>query len=201
MLTLDQLTQMIGPRATAEKWIHPISTTLERYSITTLNDVAGFLANACHESQNFTRLEENLNYSSAYRINSLWPRRFSLDEAEKFTHNPKKLANRAYADRLGNGDEASGDGYRYRGRGLFQITGKDHYEVYGELLGLDLLKNPDLLLKPMNAALSAGAYWNALDLNGFHFFDETTRAITGKAMTGAIPRASLYVHFQKILGA
>jgi putative chitinase len=90
-----------------------------------------------------------------------------LDVAQPYHRNPEKIANKVYADRMGNGDEASGDGFKYRGRGLIQLTGKDNYRACGDALGVDLVENPDLVSSPQYAALSAGWFWDKNKLNQF----------------------------------
>ncbi|WP_292999603.1 hypothetical protein [Nevskia sp.] len=123
---------------------------------------AMFLAQIAHESQGFTRLEENLNYS-AEKLLELWPSRFSPAEAKAYARQPERIANRAYANRLGNADEASGNGWRYRGRGLIQITGLRNYSECSKALSPRrnfLVQNPEALLRPIYAAESAGWYWN-----------------------------------------
>jgi putative chitinase len=90
-----------------------------------------------------------------------------LDVAQPYHRNPEKIANKVYADRMGNGDEASGDGFKYRGRGLIQLTGKDNYKACGDALNVDLVENPDLVSSPQYAALSAGWFWDKNKLNQF----------------------------------
>ena len=143
----------------AEEWIDAINETFERFDISTPERQACFLGQCAHESGGFATLKENLNYS-AEGLTKVWPKRFpSLEAAQPYHRNPEKIANKVYADRMGNGDEASGEGFKYRGRGLIQLTGKDNYTRCGAALGLDLVNNPDLLLEPLAAARSAGSCW------------------------------------------
>lgn len=118
-----------------------------------------FLAQVCHESAHLERLEEALSYS-AQRLCAVWPKRFpTLAAAVPFARNPQKLASHVYADRLGNGSPATGDGWRFRGRGLIQVTGRANYRVVGQALGMDLEADPDLLLRPAIALRASIAWW------------------------------------------
>ena len=147
------------------KWLGPLEETFAKYDISTSQRQSSFIGQCAHESGNFRILEENLNYSAA-RLMAVWPSRFpSLDVAEQYANNPEKLANYVYAGRLGNGNEESGDGWRYYGRGVIQLTGKDNYANCGSGLGVDLVGDPDRLLDPQYAALSAGWFWNKKGLN------------------------------------
>ena len=151
----------------AEEWIDAINETFDRFDISTPERQACFLGQCAHESGGFTALKENLNYS-AEGLTKVWPKRFpSLDVAQSYHRNPEKIANKVYADRMGNGNEASGDGFKYRGRGLIQLTGKDNYRACGEALGVDLVEEPDLVSTPQYAALSAGWFWDKNKLNQF----------------------------------
>lgn len=123
-----------------------------------LAEVDDFLGQILHESAMLTRIEENLNYTSAARICAVWPSRFkTTDDAEQFVRNPVGLANRVYGFRMGN--EEPGDGWRYRGRGLLQVTGRDNYRALGRVLGMPLEKDPDLLLRPELALRASVAWW------------------------------------------
>ena len=152
-----------------------------------------FLAQLAHESALFERTVENLNYTTVAQIRKTWPRRFpSNASAAPYVRNPQRLANEVYANRLGNGDAASGDGWKYRGRGLIQVTGKDNYRDAGESLGLPLLEEPELLEEPVHAADAAGWFWKQRDLNRFwDMVTYCTRAING-GITGLPERIRLY---------
>lgn len=128
-----------------------------------MNRLAYFLAQLGHESNGLTVREENLNYS-ATRLTQVWPSRFpTLEVAKKYENNPEKLGNFVYGGRMGNVDE--GDGYKYRGRGYIQLTGRDTYRKIGQMTGLDLEKNPDLASQPGNAAKIACAFWTSKNIN------------------------------------
>lgn len=150
---------------TAEGWMPWLQGTCKAYEINNPHRIAGFLSQIAHESAGMTRLTENLNYS-AEGLMRTWPKRFpTIEFARQYARNPQRIANLVYANRMGNGDEASGDGWRYRGRGLKQLTGKANYAAFTEAVGQDFVTEPDELLQPVNAALSAGWFWNTNGLN------------------------------------
>jgi putative chitinase len=147
------------------KWVDPLNQTFERFNIRTPRQQAAFIGQCGHECGNFRVLEENLNYR-AETLMKLWPRRFpTLEFAKQFERNPKKIANTVYANRMGNRDEASGDGYRFRGRGCIQLTGSANYYHAGKALGVDFIMQPDLVATPQYAALTAGYFWDTQKLN------------------------------------
>lgn len=152
-----------------------------------------FLAQLAHESRMFERMVESLNYTKAAQIRRTWPKRFANNSAAvAFVSKPERLANFVYANRLGNGDAASGDGWKYRGRGLIQVTGKDNYRDAGEALGLPLLEEPELLEEPVHAADAAGWFWKSHGLNRFASnINDCTRAING-GLNGLPDRMRLY---------
>jgi putative chitinase len=161
MVNAEQLKQL----HIDSKWVDPLNETFERFSILTPRQQAAFLGQCGHECGNFRVLEENLNYR-AETLMKIWPRRFpTLEIANQYAKNPKKIANKVYADRMGNRDEASGDGYRFRGRGCIQLTGSANYFHAGKALGVDFIMEPDLVATPQYAALTAGFFWNTQKLN------------------------------------
>jgi len=207
-LSTAQLAAAIGcPVTRAHQWADPLSAAMTRYAITSPKRMAAFLAQIGHESASLSRVEESLNYSAA-RIRQLaaaavpgsrWHRLGS--RAFELAHNPVALANAAYGGRMGNGPEASGEGWRYRGRGLLQVTGKYQYTRQSALLGLPLLEQPDLLRQPSYAALSAAAFWyerrcNALADN--EDFAALTRRING-GLNGLTDRQRRYQRALKAL--
>ena len=148
-----------------EQWVDALNATFERFDIMNPLRKAAFIAQCGHECGNFKMLEENLNYR-AETLMKLWPKRFpTLEFANQYAKNPKKIANMVYANRMGNRDEASGDGYRFRGRGCIQLTGHANYFHAGQALGVDFVMQPELVATPMYAALSAGFFWNTHKLN------------------------------------
>lgn len=139
---------------------------MERFDILSPERQAAFLAELAFESQETTVLVENLSYATPERLMRVWPKRFMTPElASPYVRNPEGLANFIYARRGGNGDMASGDGYRYRGRGLLLLRGKDNYRMAGEALDLPLLDNPDMVALPRYAVMVAAFQWNKLGLN------------------------------------
>ena len=146
-------------------WVDALNETFSRFNITTNNQKAMFIGQCGHECGNFRLLEENLNYR-AETLMKLWPKRFpSLEFAKQYEKNPRKIANSVYANRMGNRDEASGDGYRFRGRGALQCTGHSTYFHAGKALGVDFVMQPDLVATPKYAALTAGWFWDTHKLN------------------------------------
>jgi putative chitinase len=148
-----------------EEWAAPLKEVFERFGIVTLNQRAAFIGQLSHECGHFKILEENLNYRAA-TLMKLWPKRFPTQEiANAYEKNPKKIANMVYASRMGNRDESSGDGYRFRGRGCIQLTGHANYFHAGKALGVDFVMNPDLVATPKYAALTAGWFWSTHGCN------------------------------------
>jgi putative chitinase len=158
------------------KWFEPLQETFEKYQINTPKRQACFIGQCMHESGGFKFLKENLNYSAKALMNT-WPSRFpDMDIAEKFERNPSAIANKVYSGRMGNTED--GDGAKFIGRGLIQLTGKDNYKAFGEAIGEDLIANPQLVEEPRYAALSAGWFWNKRGLNALaDIMDITTLTV------------------------
>ena len=161
MVNADQLRKLhIDP-----VWVDALNETFLRFNILTANEQASFIGQCGHECGNFKSLEENLNYTAA-TLMRLWPKRFPTTEiANAYAGNPKKIANMVYANRMGNRDEASGDGYRFRGRGCIQLTGYANSFHAGQALGVDFVMNPYLVSTPKYAALTAGWFWDTHKIN------------------------------------
>ena len=154
---------------------------------------AMFLAQCSVESAGFSHFEENLNYSAAGLL-SVFPHHFDSRLAALYARQPERIANRAYAGRLGNGDESSGDGWKYRGRGAIQVTGFANYSPCGTFLGIDLRSNPDLAAGDARF-LTAAWYWSVHNLNRFadaHDCPGATRTINGPAMLGLSQRQTAF---------
>ena len=156
--------QLVNLKIGAE-WEDPLNETFARFGISGPVLQAAFIGQCGHECANFKILEENLNYRAA-TLMRLWPKRFpTLEVANEFAGNPKKIANKVYASRMGNRDESSGDGYRFRGRGCIQLTGSTNYYNAGKALGVDFWADPDLVATPKYAALTAGWFWSTHKCN------------------------------------
>jgi len=160
-VTAEQLAKLkIGAQ-----WVDALNETFTRFGIDSVYQQAAFIGQCGHECGNFRILEENLNYRAA-TLMKLWPKRFpSLEVANQYAGNPKKIANNVYASRMGNRDESSGDGYRFRGRGCIQLTGHANYFHAGQALGVDFVMEPDLVATPKFAALTAGWFWSTHGCN------------------------------------
>lgn len=157
--------QQLAALGIDSKWLKPLEDTFAKYDINTPKRQAAFIGQCSHESGNFKTLEENLRYS-ATSLMKVWPSRFpNLEVANQYAGNAEKIANKVYGGRMGNGPEETGEGWKYHGRGLIQLTGKENYANCGSGIGVDLLGSPDRLLDPQYAALSAGWFWRKRDLN------------------------------------
>jgi len=187
-------------------WAPHLALACKTYEIDTAPRLAAFLAQIGHESASFSRLVEGLNYSAA-GLRATWPHRFPAATAEQYARQPEKIANRVYGGRMGNGPEATGDGYKYRGRGLIQNTGRANYEDITDTLREnfadcpDFVESPNLLTLPRWAALSAAAYWDDHYLNALAdvgSFDGITQRING-GQTGAADRLARYQRAKRAL--
>lgn len=182
----------------------PIDRACRRFGIGSTLAVGAFVAQAMHESAGLTALEESLWYRDPARIAQVFRTAFrDAAAAAPFARAPERLANRVYACRLGNGDEASGDGWRFRGRGLFQLTGRDNYARAGAACGRPYVEAPELVAQPEDAALTAAWYWHSRGLTALAEagdIDAVTRAINGPAMLGRHERAALYARALRAFG-
>lgn len=170
ILTEEQLRRVFaGGGGRVLEFLTPLNTALERWEIRTPAQVAAFIAHAAHESAEFFHMRENLNYS-AESLLRLWPNRFTPLTAAQHARQPEAIANIVYANRMGNGDSASGDGWRFRGGGIFQLTGREAFRRYSIASCKDadtLLVNPELIESPEYACDSAGWFWADRELNAF----------------------------------
>lgn len=201
MITLQQLKRAIpaAPEGAAEAYLEPLNRAMEIYDIDTKLRMAHFLCQIAWESDSLRYTVENLRYS-APALRRTWPTRFTDAEAKEYAYKPQMIANRVYANRMGNGSEASGDGWKYRGRGLIQLTGRENYWKYGIILGDSWPESdPDRLTQPLWAADSAGYFWKAHHLNERADRDEhtnITKIINGSTSTA--PRRLAFLRNAKI---
>ena len=152
--------QAVAPHANATAWAEALSAEMEAAEITTVDRVAMFIGQCAVESSAFQQWEEQLDYMTPQRLCAVWPRIFPTEsDASPFVGRPMALANRVYAGRLGNGDEASGDGWRFRGRGLIQITGRANYTALAKYLNRPLDEVVDWCASVGGAAVSAVWFW------------------------------------------
>ena len=205
MITVRALIDAGVAPTQARLFAQPLDAACGAFGITGRRPLAAFLAQALHESARLTALEESLWYRDPVRIASIFRSAFrSPSEAAPFARSPERLANRVYAGRLGNGDEASGDGWRYRGRGLFQLTGRDNYRRAALAIGRPYVEQPGLVAQPHDAALTAAWYWASRSLSELALtadIDTITRAVNGPAMLGRRERADLYAQALHALDA
>jgi putative chitinase len=168
MITYEQLLAINNNKnpEMCKYYIDALNKILPEYKINTKLRLCHFLAQILHESGNLKYKSENLNYS-AKALRSVFPKYFKTDEiANQYARKPEKIANRVYANRMGNGDEASGDGWLRRGRGLIQLTGTNNYKDCSKALNIDLMSNPDLILSnPEVCVKTACWFWNKNNLN------------------------------------
>jgi len=167
-LTLEQLKQLLPKNPYVEHWHEALAQLLPDSDINTPQRIAAFVAQCAHESGGFTELKENLNYK-AVTLRKIFPKYFPDDAiANHYASLPNKqeaIANKVYASRMGNGDESSGDGYRYCGRGLIQLTGKNNYQSFADSLEMDVEDVPEYLATFEGAAQSACWFWESNNLN------------------------------------
>lgn len=170
MVTLELLQAMCPKtkKTILEGYVEPLNTVAEYYEMfVNPKRVAGFLAQIAHESGGFNAVIENLNYSKD-GLRKIFPKYFPTDElAAEYARKPEKIANRVYANRMKNGDENSGDGFKFRGRGLIQLTGRDNYTRFAQALDMDIESTIAYLETPNGAVASAGWFWDNNKLNQY----------------------------------
>lgn len=167
-VTIEQLERLFESthKATLEKYIDALNEALEKYEITTPKRIAMFMSQIGHESGGLTIVEENLNYRPE-RLKVIFPKYFSNVDPTEYAHNPQKIANRVYANRMGNGNEQSGDGYKFKGRGFIQLTGHDNYASLAHALDMTIDEVVEYMLTPEGACMSACWFWSTHNLNAF----------------------------------
>jgi putative chitinase len=199
--TENKLSQIITNNQYVNHWFEALSMLLPDYDINTVPRVAAFLAQTAHESGGYKALKENLNYR-AETLCKVWPRYFpNMDIANQYAQQPEKIANRAYGGRMGNGPESSGDGFRYCGRGLIQLTGKDNYTRFAESIETPVEEIPEFLGTFEGAIQSGCWFWESNNLNQFADSGDIltmTKRINGGTL-GLEDRQNHYKHAIQVL--
>jgi putative chitinase len=203
-LTLEQLKQIVPGNPYIEHWHEALCEVLPDYDINTPQRIAAFLAQCAHESGGFKAIKENLNYRPATLV-TLFKKYFDLETATRYCAMPDKqaaIANRIYANRMGNGPEESGDGYKYCGRGLIQLTGKDNYSRYAQSLEISVEEASEHLTTFEGCVQSAAWFWEANNLNQYADKGDIlmlTKRINGGTI-GLEDRIKHYNHACHVLG-
>jgi len=206
MITRAQLLAIMPNAApVVAQYLRPLGEAMQRYAIDRPARQAAFLAQLAHESGQLRRVQENLNYAWD-GLRKVFPRHFRSDaEAQAYDRQPERIANRVYANRMLNGDEASGDGWRFRGRGPIQVTGRENYRKAGQALGMGLESDPDRMLDPATGCLAAAWFWHSRGLNTLadadseNGFREITRRING-GFLGLEERVHYWERARQVLG-
>jgi putative chitinase len=200
-LSYSELQQLIPKNPYIKQWHSALAQLLPDYEINTPQRIAAFIAQCAHESAGFTALRENLNYR-APTLRKVFPKYFPDDQtAQHYANLPNKqaaIANRVYANRMGNGPEASGDGYRYCGRGLIQLTGKDNYSWFAASLGISVEEAAQYLETFEGAAQSACWFWETNKLNQWADSGDIT-TLTKRINGGTIGLADRIKHYEHAL--
>ena len=206
MLTLSQLKQLLPKNPYVEHWHHALFQLLPDYDINTPNRIAAFVAQCAHESGGFMVLKENLNYKAA-TLRKIFPKYFPNDQiAQEYASKPNKqvaIASKVYANRMGNGDEASQEGYKFCGRGLIQLTGRSNYQAFADSLEMNIDDVPEYLATFEGASQSACWYWESQKLNQWADAGDIltlTKRINGGTI-GLEDRKKHYDHALHVLGA
>ena len=201
ILSKEQLAELIPGNTYLDQWYDSLIKVLPDYEIDTTLRVAAFIAQTCHESSNYTKLHENLNYR-AESLMRTWPARFPTSAiADKYAHNQEAIANYVYADRMGNGSERSGDGWKFRGRGLIQLTGRENYQVFATSIGKSVEEIPEYLETFEGAITGACWFWKRRSLNECADRSDMitlTKKING-GTTGLDERIKNYNHALQVL--
>jgi putative chitinase len=201
ILSEKQLAEIIPKNPYVDHWHHALEQCLPDYDINTPRRVAAFVAQCAHESGGFRFLTENLNYRAESLVKT-WPRYFNASNANSYARNPQRIANRAYADRMGNGNEASGDGWRFCGRGLIQLTGRSNYQAFADSIETDINDIPDYLATFEGAVQSACWFFETNNLNKWADLGDIltlTKKINGGTL-GLDDRMKHYTHALHVLG-
>ena len=202
LITPEQFKKCFSTSKDPEEWVKELNELLPKHDITSLLRVSAFLAQCGHESGGFTVLKENLNYSTTQLL-AVWPSRFTQKIVGQYARKPEKIANKVYADRMGNGTEESGDGWKYRGRGLIQLTGKINYFSFAKAIGMPYDEITPYMETKAGAVESACWYWSnnrinsIVDTGGMR---KLTKIING-GVHGLADRENRYTQIKTILEA
>lgn len=200
--TVEKLDECVHGNPYINQWYSAFCKILPDYEIHTIPRVAAFVAQTAHESGGFKFITENLNYKAA-SLRKVWPKYFPDDAtAARYANKPEMIANRAYGGRMGNGPEESGDGWRYRGKGLIQLTGKDNYTRYAESLEISVEEAAEHLLTFEGCVQSACWFWEANNLNQWADKGDMltlTKRINGGTL-GLEDRIKHYKHAMEVFG-
>jgi len=199
LVSKEQLAQFFEntPANVIDQYVEPLNNALQQFQINNPERIAMFMAQVGHESGGLTHIEENLNYR-ADRLPVVFPRYFRDVNPNAYARNPEKIANRVYANRMGNGPESSGDGYRYRGRGLIQLTGHDNYARFANDMGISIEEAVEYLSTPEGAAVSAAWFWSKNGLNEIADRGDVVAA-TKRINGGTIGLAVRQAHYSEAL--
>lgn len=203
MITSEIIASVLPKSRAADRasWAAILTETCSVWGIDTPASVSMFLAQVGHESGQLRVMVENLNYSAEGLLNT-WPGRFTPEAAAQYARQPARIANYVYANRGGNGDAASGDGWRYRGRGLIQLTGRANYARYAKEAARDVVSDPAMVERPDIAADAAGWFWAKANLNRFAdagHIEECTRRVNG-GLKGLDDRRAIWERARRVLG-
>jgi putative chitinase len=196
--TEQKLAAILTRNKKVPEWYEAMAVQLPQFEVTTAHRVAAFVAQCAHESADFTTLQENLNYS-ADGLKKIFPKYFPGNISESYARNPEKIAAKVYGGRMGNGDEASKDGWKFRGRGYIQLTGKSNYTAFDKLVEEDILANPDLVATKYPLASAAfffqsNGLWAICDKGAD---DATVTAVTKRVNGGTIGLPDRLKHFKE----
>lgn len=200
-ITIAQLQQLFPstPRDTLIAYVPHINVLCDRYQINTPIRMAAFLSQVGHESAGLSRITENLNYSESGLL-KVFKKYFTSDTAKEYAYKPEKIANKVYANRMGNGTEESGDGFRFRGKGLLQLTGRNNYTAFAKWCGKNLEQTEAYLNTSEGAVASAIFFWTKNNLNTIADTENVellTKKING-GVHGLAERRDLYQRAKKI---
>lgn len=203
MITEQQLKQIAPNCKIGKELVVVLNQILPKYNINTPLRLAHFFSQYAHETMGFTKFVENTNYTSPNRLRAIFPRHFpSKTIAANYAGKPQAIANKVYANRFGNGSEQSGDGYRYRGRGLCHLTFKANYYQFTLETGVEAIRHPELLEEPFYAVMAGCWYWQRRKINALADADNVlavTRAING-GTNGIVQRKALLLKCKEVFG-